>query len=186
MAQPPLAQIFSALWFAELPRTFKVWTVLDAARDRRVYSAVASTYTDHCCLYSGELPPELKLAAPYLIALDPQDRVTRDIVRDGWGHSWGIFLRSDAGMETLRRHLKKFLLVKDPKGKRMIFRYYDPRVLRAYLPTCWPEELETFFGPIKAYMVEGKEPLSMVRFRFDGLRLIESSVRLSLEAVQAG
>ena len=186
MAQLSLTQMISALWFAELPRTFKVWAVLDAARDRRIYSAVMSTYTDHCCLHSGELPPELKLAAPYLVALNSEDRVTRNILKDAWGNSWGIFLRSDANMETLRRHLKKFLLVKDPKGKRLIFRYYDPRVLRVYLPTCWPEELDTFFGPIKAYMVEGEELASVVRFRFDGVRLIESSVRLSSEAVHAG
>jgi hypothetical protein len=186
MTQPPLPQILEALWFVELSRAYRVWAVLDAARDTRIYPTVMGCYADHCCLYSGELPSELKLAAPYLIAIEPEDRVARYLIKHGWGNSWGIFLRSDASMEILRRHLKKFLVVKDTKGKRLVFRYYDPRVLRVYLPTCRPPELQTVFGPIKAYMVEGEAPERILRFRFDGERLIESSVSLSPEAVRTG
>ena len=54
----------------------------------------------------------------------------------------------DATLEELRRHFRKFLKVEDPKGKSLIFRYYDPRVLRVYLPTCNAMELQTVFGPV--------------------------------------
>ena len=38
----------------------------------------------------------------------------------------------------LRHHLKGFLRVRGESGQKMMFRYYDPRVLRVYLPTCNP------------------------------------------------
>jgi hypothetical protein len=178
MAQLPLSQILEALWFKELSPAYRVWAVLDGARDKRVYSAVVGCYTDNCCLYSGDLPSDLKLAAPYLVSLDPEDHTTRYILKHAWGNNWGIFLRSTSSMETLRRHLKKLLVVKDQRGRRLIFRYYDPRVLRVYLPTCWPAELEEVFGPVKAYLVEGAESETVIQYRLDGKGLVEKVVRL--------
>jgi hypothetical protein len=76
MAQALLPQIIEALWFKDLSPAYRVWTVLDGARDKRVYSAVVGCYTDNCCLYSSDLPPDLKFAAPYLVSLQPEDRTT--------------------------------------------------------------------------------------------------------------
>jgi len=181
MAQTLLPQIFEALWFKDLSPAYRVWAVLDGGRDARVYSAVVGCYADNCCLYSGDLSSDLKLAAPYLISLDPEDRTTQYILKRGWGNSWGIFLRSTSSMETLRRHLKKFLVVKDHTSRRLLFRYYDPRVLRVYLPTCWPAELETFFGPVKAFMVEGEDSGTMIQYRVDEGRLAEKVVTLKAQ-----
>ena len=178
MAQTLLPQIIEALWFKDLSRAYRVWAVLDGARDKRVYSAVVGCYTDNCCLYSGDLPSELKLAAPYLVSLDPEDRTTRYILRHAWGNSWGIFFRSTASMETLRLHLQSLLIVKDHTGRRLLFRYYDPRVLRVYLPTCWPNELETVFGPVKAYMVEGADSGTLIQYRVDERGLVEKVMRV--------
>jgi hypothetical protein len=38
--------------------------------------------------------------------------------------------------------------------KSVYFRYYDPRILHAFLPTCAPPQVRDFFGPIKAFIVE--------------------------------
>jgi hypothetical protein len=81
-------------------------------------------------------------------------------------------------METLRRHLKSLLIVKDQRGRRLLFRYYDPRALRVYLPTCWPAELEAVFGPVKAYLVEGVESGTVIQYRVDDKGLVEKVVRL--------
>lgn len=178
MAQTLLAQILAALWSKDLSAGYRVWTVLDGARDKRVYSAVLATYTENCCLYSGNLPPALKFAAPYLVSLEPDDRTSQYILKRAWGNSWGIFLRSSSDMGGLRRHLKKLLVVKDPKGHRLLFRYYDPRVLRLYLPTCWPAELATMFGPIKAFMAEGEESGTLIQYRAEEGRLLEKVVTL--------
>jgi hypothetical protein len=76
-------------------------------------------------------------------------------------------------MEELRRHFRGFLRVRDESGRRLIFRYYDPRVLRPYLPTCWPKELETVFGPLGCYLMEGEDANEMMEYRRQG-NLLES------------
>jgi hypothetical protein len=105
------------------------------------------------------------MTAPYLVQLDREDRFTRYLIDTGWSRSWATFLRTETGIKQLRRHLRDFLRVRDESGKRLIFRYYDPRVLRVYLPTCWPAELSTFFGPISAFITGGEDPGEILEFR---------------------
>ena len=45
----------------------------------------------------------------------------------------------------------------DPDFQPLYFRYYDPRVLRVYLPTCDADELRTLFGPISRLLCEDEE-----------------------------
>jgi hypothetical protein len=54
-------------------------------------------------------------------------------------------------LSVVRKHLRGFLLVKAEGGAELYFRFYDPRV---FVPTCTPEEAHTFFGPIRAFLVE--------------------------------
>jgi hypothetical protein len=119
---------------------------------------------EHCCLYSGELPPDLAQTAPYLIKLQAESKFTGWLLREGWGRHWGIFAVSPASIEQLRRHFREFLMVRDPAGKAVYFRYYDPRVLRVYLPSCNEQELETVFGPVLLYVAEGAAPTETLTF----------------------
>ena len=48
------------------------------------------------------------------------------------------------------------------------FRYYDPRVLRVYLPTCNARELQTVFGPVLRYLVEDEKPTGLWTFWPEG------------------
>jgi hypothetical protein len=142
-----------------------VFAIIDGARDERIYDAVEGTLLPKNCLYSGDLPRQLQRTAPYLVQLEREDRFTRYVINTGWGSNWASFLRTETGIKQLRRHLREFLRVRDESGKRLIFRYYDPRVLRVYLPTCWPAELDTFFGPISAFITEGEDPGEILEFR---------------------
>ncbi len=96
--------------------------------------------------------------APYLVRLTKGSQDTRRLVDAAWGNAWGVFLQSKADLEPLRRHLRLFLSVLTEKKKKLLFRFYDPRVLRPYLPSCTEQELQTFFGPIDAYVLEGEDP----------------------------
>jgi uncharacterized protein DUF4123 len=97
-------------------------------------------------LYRGYAEEEFWEVAPYLIRLDPQllDWVLR------LPENFGVLLVSKADLDTLRRHLRRFLMVQPPGGRPWLFRYYDPRALRAFLPACVVHELQTFFGPVVA------------------------------------
>ena len=159
----------SALW--QKSANFRTWMILDAARDERIYRAVERTQLDTACLFAGKLSYALKRAAPYLIEADKDDRLTRLVLNSGWGNAWGVFFQSSFSMETLRIHFRKFLRVKNQAGQILLFRYYDPRVLRVYLPTCQPSELETVFGPVNNYLVEGESPDVVLRYRFTDRKL---------------
>lgn len=164
------------LWPKDADR--EVWAILDGARDKRIYSHLLNSYLNSACLYSGQLPPELEIAAPYLVNLEQDDTFTGRLIDEGWGDSWGVFLRCDSGLPALRKHLRQFLIVQNPSGRRLVFRYYDPRVLRVYLPTCTTDELRTVFGPIRAFYMEGPDPSEMLEFVFDGRKLSVDSVKL--------
>jgi len=55
--------------------------------------------------------------------------------------------------------------VRTEEGKFLVFSYYDPRILRRYLPTCTPAEMERFFGPISAIVAEAQERRQFHLFR---------------------
>jgi len=160
MDLPPLDRLVSSL-FPGAPQEGgeapTVYAVLDGARDRRIYRAVYDSQLDYECLFSGDIPYDLAEAAPYLVQLSREADFTRWLLENGWGKGFGIFAWSRAGLETLRRHFRRLLQVKNEQGKTLYFRYYDPRVLRAYLPTCTSEELRAVFGPAGRLLVEGEE-----------------------------
>lgn len=61
----------------------------------------------------------------------------------------------DVTLTQQRLHFKKRLRVQTEAGRQPAFRYYDPRVLNIYLPTCTGQELRTFFGPVTRLLAEG-------------------------------
>jgi hypothetical protein len=141
-----------------------VWMIVDPARDQKIYWHVANSHLVSSCLYSGDLPFELESVAPHLVQLEFGDSSTRTLIERAWGDSWAVFAISDVGLKRLRRHLRTLLMVKDWRGKQLLFRYYDPRVLRVYLPTCTADELGTFFGPIQRFFVENASGESLLKF----------------------
>jgi hypothetical protein len=140
------------------------YAILDAARDDKIYPALTQADTESLCLYLGEKAEELATVAPYLLCLTQEDPFTQWLMNNGWGKSWGIFVRSSASLKELHRHFRKYLMVYDEKGTPLYFRYYDPRVLRVYLPTCNESELKTFLGPVERYCVEGKIERQLIEY----------------------
>jgi hypothetical protein len=113
------------------------------------------------------------------VRLHPDGFFSRDLLAHSWGESWGIYVVSGAQLSDLQRHFRRFLRVQDESGKTLIFRYYDPRVLRPYLPTCTPAELQTVFGPVTRFVLEGRTPNVLLDYRRDdrgGLLAAETAV----------
>jgi hypothetical protein len=53
--------------------------------------------------------------------------------------------------------LRTLLRVRDEAGRTLLFRFYDPRVLRAYLPTCTATEWQSVFGPVHQLICSADE-----------------------------
>jgi hypothetical protein len=130
------------------------FALLDAARDPGVLAFIAEYGLQSRCLYAGH-DQELLDYAPYIVSLSP-DQITALVAR-AWGDSWGVFLKSDADIPTLRRHFRKFLMVELETGEEVYFRFYDPRVLRVFLPTCDENQWREFFGPISTFAMESPD-----------------------------
>jgi hypothetical protein len=153
------------------------YAILDAARDDKIYPALTEADTESLCLYLGDKAEELAAVAPYLLSLTQEDPFTRWLMNNGWGKNWGIFLRSSASLKELQRHFRKFLMVYDEKGTPLYFRYYDPRVLRVYLPTCNQAELQTLFGPVFRYCIEGKTEKQLIEYGYsEKFTLLQNAV----------
>ena len=148
-------RIFRALWPSDFPSPrSELYGIFDGARDPRIHELLSRGTSHHACLYDGPLAPVLARAAPHLLQVHSHDPVARRLVELGWGASWGVFLHSTAPLAELRRHFRRLLRVRDEQGRLLLFRFYDPRVLRVYLPTCTGDELDRFFGPVQRFCIE--------------------------------
>lgn len=147
-----------------------LYAVLDGARDPRIHKLVNASELAWHCLYAGRLPAALLEVAPYLVQVQPDTAFLRTLLVAGWGRAWGIWLISAAPLDELRRHLRRFLQVKDERGRLLLFRYYDPIVLTTFLPTCTAAELAELFGPIDAFLVESAAG-KVTELWFDGTAL---------------
>jgi len=156
----------------------QVYGVLDGASIPNLLSLLEQHAVVNVCLFRGELDPELAMTAPYLVHLPPESAFTELLLQQGWGNHWGVLAVATAELRTLRMHFRKFIMVWDSEGKPLYFRYYDPRVLRVYLPTCNTDELRTMFGPVSAYLMEGETADALLRFTFAGETLSREALAL--------
>jgi hypothetical protein len=141
-----------------------VFAALDGASVPDLLSKLYGLLPEFECLFRGELEPDMAEVAPYLVQLDPSSEFTKWVITHGWGQHWGIFAVSAADFRALRNHLRSLLTVYDVAGRPMLFRFYDPRVMRTYMPTCNAGELTAVFGPAAYYIMEGADPWSLLRF----------------------
>lgn len=142
-----------------------VYAVLDAAREDRLPAFLKAYSVEHFSLYEGDTGEQMKDVAPYVALLPKKSQLLPLLMKEGWGKSWGIYLNSDVDLTKVREHLRRLLTVKDEDGHLLYFRFYDPRVLRVFIPTCTPEENKDFFGPISRFVVEGDDLDQPVQFR---------------------
>ena len=148
-----------------------VFAVLDGASVPDLVKSLYQHEPEYCCLYRGELQPDMATVAPYLVRLEAESKFAEWLLSEGWGGHWGIFALSTADLRALRDHFREFHTVELPDQRTVLFRYYDPRVLRSFLPACNAAELAVFFGPIQSFIVEGDTPDAGLRFAMAGKSL---------------
>ncbi|WNG18841.1 DUF4123 domain-containing protein [Cystobacter fuscus] len=132
-----------------------LFAILDAARTPRILELLQESVEEYQSLYEGPQGQALAEVAPYLVSLPPQSRLLESLTLEGWMQNWGIYLTCPSPFLELRRHLRKFLMVEaEDNDHRLYFRFYDPRVLRIFLPTCSARQREEFLGPIHTLAFE--------------------------------
>jgi hypothetical protein len=146
-----------------------LYALLDAACEPSVLKVLFESKEECQSLFEGPQGAQLAHFAPYLVRLPENSPLIATLIEQGWGKNWGIYLTCPEPLEALRRHFRHFLMVKLPDRKQVYFRFYDPRVLRLFLPTCTAEEISLIFGPVKYYIMEDEKPELLLRFSNKGV-----------------
>jgi hypothetical protein len=136
-----------------------LYAILDAARDARIKALVDVCEEEVRSLFDGPQGDVLAEVAPYLVRFGERSELLEVVVNEGWGDAWGVFLTSGRPFDEVRRRLRRSLMVMDEEtGKRLYFRFYDPRVLRLFWPGATARQTSEMVGTeIEGFVVEGLE-----------------------------
>lgn len=158
----------------------RLYAVLDCAADPSLHEHVARLEPEGAaCLFEGRLHPELKAASPHVVELAPTDPLSKLWRGEGWGRSWGILISSRAGLPAVRRRMRHYTQAKLPDGTGpVLFRFWDPRVFRVWLPLVEPDDLGGWFSDIDRYIVETEDGSGSLRYGLkDGRLTVEPGPR---------
>jgi hypothetical protein len=156
----------------------RLYGIVDAAQEKDLAFEARDRFNLPIrMLFQGEAAQYATEIAPYLIPIDPASEYLESWARR-WGKNAGILLTTAADPGKLFRHLREIFVVKGEEGQEYFFRYYDPRVLRTFLPTCTPQEAAEFFGPISLFLVEADEPDFAVPFTMTEKGIQQRRLRL--------
>jgi hypothetical protein len=171
IAEPVVEQhhaVLEVLRRTELP----LFCLLDVCAHDSIPSLLNTARDLRESLYDGDAENILAQWAPYIVMLNSDSELLRVLVGKGWGQGWASFFTSDASFDELSKHFRKFFMVQLEGGKEVYFRFYNPGVLREFLPAANSEELAVFFGPVEEWLIEAKSSIALLRISnpSDGLR----------------
>lgn len=152
------------------------FALVDGAADPAI-EPMAKACRDHACLFSGDLAPELSAASPWLVAIDPKEPLLHAWQDRGRGNNWGLLIEAVLTLPDLRKLLRRFLQAKLPSGELVMFRFYDPRVFRTYLPSASAPQAADWFAGVRQYAVEGEGDVQH-SFRWRGGRLFDGETAI--------
>ncbi len=126
-----------------------VYAIVDGASCPELRFKIYDWQPTSGCLWSGKLEPDVEEVAPYMIMLERDTEFTRWLIKEGYQNHWNIFVTSMLEPKAFRKQIRKLQLVRSPDGKTLLFRFYDPRVMEMFLPTCDDKQLAEVFDGIK-------------------------------------
>jgi hypothetical protein len=162
-----------------LNRRTRLYCVLDGGNVPDLPMKLYRSELPSFCLFRGDLEPDVVHLAPYVVGLLPGHALTDLILEESFGKNWGIFAHCRHSIGEMRKHFRSILSVHDEKGKPLIFRFYDPRVFRKFVPTCTLDEAKALFGKVDAYFVESKDKESMIKYEIAGKKVKETEFDIS-------
>lgn len=116
----------------DLPR--RTYAILDAAICTALPEMLETSDLVHRCLFTGAALEDNGAAAPWLVALEPQHRLTRMLIsttdRPGgmWDLAPGIIIKSSLDFAALWSHCRKFTRIRDAEGKWLFYRFWSAPV----------------------------------------------------------
>ena len=108
----------------------------------------------HKSLFKGLTGEQLWNVAPYLISISSNEEFVETIRGKDPIERRVTWLYSTENMRDLRKHLRRFLRIKQEDGSFIYFRFYDPYVVNSIFPDLSKEQAIEFFGKIEYIATE--------------------------------
>lgn len=143
-----------------------LYGVIDCAAADWLYLAVLAE-AESRPLFAGALDPDLVPAVPHLVLLaEGSALLARMGASEGRTSFCGILCNSELSLWDLRSWMRRKLQAMLPDGRVVLFRFYDPRVMSAWLGALQPAELSDWFGPVTDWWIP--LPGQTQHFRVEG------------------
>ncbi len=96
-------------------------------------------------LLSRSMAPQVLDVGPWLVDLTRVPEVARTITAWGASVPWGYYVYSKVDILSVRQSLRKFNLAKiEGTSREVLFRYWDPRVIKVFLNGTSPAQRAKF------------------------------------------
>lgn len=145
------------------------YAVVDSTRHAELYNFITE-HAVHQCLYSDIEAIRLARYAPYCVDLDRSPEfVSRWFAHagQGWHMHWGWLFQSRLSLAALQHHFKKISHIQLPNQQPLLWRFYDPRVLKKSLPGLSQEQTAENFGALQPIVFYQSESSRFVQLTFD-------------------
>lgn len=137
-------------------RPLPCYAILDAGRVPGLPDLLAASGLDHACLFRDEADASLQEAGPWIVELREDSGFVRNLFTRGhapwhmWDRQPGIFLRSVASLDDLRRHFRKFIRLYSQRTKTWhYFRFYAPEIARTVIAAFDAGQFARFGAPLR-------------------------------------
>jgi len=136
----------------------KLYGIVDSARNEEVFRYLILGNVKYKSLFEGTMDIQSFVVSGFLVECKKESLLFQWLTTEAWGKSSCIFFTSKSSFEDLFHHFQQFNRVRLEDDKVVLFRYYDPRVLRKLLPEYNEIELDAFFGNVQSFFAEGEDP----------------------------
>lgn len=140
--------------------------IVDAAAEPSFRTKATAAGLDFISLFAGKNADLFADEAPYLVVLgdDSDPGPARAYAVDLITRKVAIGVESRVDPQKLRLHFRKWTSVSIPvtqetdvtatsERRKVHFRFYDPKILTAFLLTLSPAEAAGFYGPVDAFLM---------------------------------
>lgn len=137
------------------------WFVLaDCSFDTRWHQKLGLPAACYRSLFDETNEASLGDIAPMLISLTclthRAESIARRCAAKGGEHPMMNWLKADCSLDELAQHLRQFHEVNLSERQSMILRYYDTRVLSAWIDALHDNQRTYFFGPIRQWRYQDR------------------------------
>lgn len=152
------------------------YLLLDGAILEQQLNQAKGLNENHRSLYRGETDPEIEAVGPFLFVYPHSEAFRAWYCENGLNDHWGILVDAPSSFDEIYAHFRRFLMVKTEDGQQLYFRFYDPRVLRIFLPTCDSGQLRELFGPVHSFACSIPESHNTLQFSLRNFSLFTATM----------